>query len=44
MQVFGVDRQRASLLVMATGTGKTRLAVALVLKQANPDGCGRTKA
>ena len=30
METFGVDRQRAALLVMATGTGKTRLAIAVV--------------
>jgi type I restriction enzyme R subunit len=37
MQHFGDDRKRKSLIVMATGTGKTRLSIALVdmLLQAN---------
>ncbi|MBX9918119.1 MAG: DEAD/DEAH box helicase family protein [Nitrosomonas sp.] len=30
MEHFGRDRKRKSLIVMATGTGKTRLAIALV--------------
>ena len=30
METYGLDRQRAALLVMATGTGKTRLAIATV--------------
>ncbi|WP_292993104.1 DEAD/DEAH box helicase family protein [Nitrosomonas sp.] len=30
MEYFGRDRKRKSLIVMATGTGKTRLAIALV--------------
>ena len=30
MEVFGVDRARAALLVMATGSGKTRLSIATV--------------
>jgi len=30
METFGADRKRKSLIVMATGTGKTRLSIALV--------------
>ncbi|PCI67826.1 MAG: restriction endonuclease subunit R [Piscirickettsiaceae bacterium] len=30
MESFGTDRKRKSLIVMATGTGKTRLSIALV--------------
>lgn len=30
MESFGADRKRKSLIVMATGTGKTRLSIALV--------------
>ncbi len=30
LEAFGNDRRRAALLVLATGTGKTRLAIALV--------------
>jgi type I restriction enzyme, R subunit len=30
MEAFGTDRKRKSLVVMATGTGKTRLSIALV--------------
>lgn len=30
METYGTDRKRKSLIVMATGTGKTRLSIALV--------------